>query len=772
MTDMEDKVQKSANKKFCSVPDCKGQGASMFHKFPLDEAVKRKWIETCHITKPVTTNSYICSSHFSEEDYSCLKPKRLRRFVVPSKKLIHEEPDFEEFDPEKEISGAKQNDPGAVLPTFVKVDILSHKMHGDAKTAAEVLELEKPTIGQFKQIKRVCCISDCHAKSSQRTFFHTFPKLKRIYQQWYTACNLSGPVKYPLFVCNSHFRKEDYLNLDSKTPILKSNAIPCLNMPRKPKFRVVFKEENNEKETSITVAKDGEDKEKVTTIIYVPKNCKSVVAADSEPVQVVKAQDYKNKSMPKNASNVLQNQNPIKTATQQEKVIVKIQSNAITKNQSKVVVQQKQSTDKEEQPNTSDNEVEITSVLIKNDSHHHKPNSTVRTKEEKKNTVPKYLQVANERIKKNVSAITLCADCGQYTTVSDEDLIDIKKNPETLAAEALLELQEVNPPNEDERTVITRKGIEICDRVIRKKRFSLLGLLNNDLELMAFTGINIALLDRLANAVTSAEGPKCVAKISHPPRERIALCLCKLRTNLSFRSLAAMFGLTQIVCSSYFFAMVRTLAGILKHTIYWSKTEELLKNLPEAFQSFKQTRVILNCTEAEIEKQRCPKCKYELLEKKIEYESVKFVLGVAPNGLVIFKSKTFDAQGEDTSVFTQTALLESLDPMKEAIMADNSLNIEAECVERNITLIKALRLEKNKQYSAKDVELIKNVCAARVHVDRTLQRIKMYKVLQTKISWRLLPYLDDICTIVAGVVNLKNPILPDDVHLAQAGLKV
>lgn len=494
--------------------------------------------------------------------------------------------------------------------------------------------------------------------------------------------------------------------------------------------------------------------------------------------------------MQKNTYRVLQNQNPLKTAIQQQKVNVKTQSNAkgqsivkVQQKQSNVKVQQKQSTDKVEQHTISDNEVEITSVHIKNDSNYHKANSNsiVRNKEtvnsaaekqEKKYIVPKHLQIANERIKKNVSAITLCAGCGQYTTINDEDLMDIKKSPETLAAEALLELQEVNPPNEDERTAITRKGIEICDRVIQKKCFSLLGLLNNDVELMAFTGISLLLLDKLTNAVTLAEGPKCVAKITHPPRERVVLCLCKLRTNLSFRSLAAMFGLTQIVCSSYFFAMVRTLAGVLKHTIYWTKTEELLKNLPEAFQSFKQTRLILNCTETEIDKQRCPKCKKEQIEKNKEYESVKFVLGVAPNGLIIFKSKTFDAQADDTSVFTQTTLLDSLDPVKEAIMADNSLNIEAECVERNITLIKALKLEKNKQYTSRDVHLIKNVCAARVHVDRTLQRFKMYKVLQTKISWRLLPYLDDICTIVAGVVNMKNPILPDDVHLVQGGLKI
>ena len=362
----------------------------------------------------------------------------------------------------------------------------------------------------------------------------------------------------------------------------------------------------------------------------------------------------------------------------------------------------------------------------------------------------------------NTSAITICAGCGQYCKIQDNDLINIgKTNAETLAAEILLELQEVNPFNEEDRVLLTKKGIEICDKALQKQKINLMDLLTNDNELVAFTGINFELLEKITKLVLMFEGTS-VKKYSSSARDRITMCLCKLRTNLPFRCLAVLFDQKQQVCTGDFFVMVKTLSTLLGKTIYWAKTEELLKNLPKCFQSFKQTRVMLHCSELEIEKQRCLKCRNDLLSNNILYETIKYVLGVAPSGLIIFKSNVFEGNENYNSIFTQTNILEKLDPIKEAIMADKSLDIESECAKQNVTLIKSPKLAEGKQFGKSDVELIKNISAARIHVDRTLQRFKMYKIIQTKISWRILPYIDDICSVIAGIVNMKNPIPPDD----------
>lgn len=352
---------------------------------------------------------------------------------------------------------------------------------------------------------------------------------------------------------------------------------------------------------------------------------------------------------------------------------------------------------------------------------------------------------------------TVCASCGKIFKLNQEN---DTKNIETLAAETLIQLQEVRPSNEIEHVQLTKKGIEICDKVLRKESLNLLDLLTNDSELTTFTGINFELLDRLTELVKLDES-NSIQKSCLPAKERIVMCLCKLRLNLSFGSLAMLFSTDEQFCINNFFSLIKHLSKLMEKTICWPKTEELIRNLPECFQSFKQTRVILNCCEVLIEKQMCPNCQDELVLEKKQESSIKFVLGIAPSGLIIFKSEPHEGHESNNSIFTNSKILENLDSTKEAIMTDDTLNIQASCAENNITLIKPSKLGNKKCFSRNDVELIKNIAAARIHVDRTLQRFQMFKIMQAKVSWRLLPYLNNICTVIAGLVNMNNPVLPE-----------
>lgn len=355
---------------------------------------------------------------------------------------------------------------------------------------------------------------------------------------------------------------------------------------------------------------------------------------------------------------------------------------------------------------------------------------------------------------------TVCALCGKMYKLKENN--DTTKSKETLAAQILTELQEVNPLNETEHLQLTKKGIEICDKVLSNHSINLNNLLTNDSELMAFTGINFELLNQLSELVTQDE-IKNGQRFILSAKERLLMCLCKLRLNLSFDCLAMLFSIHEQSCINNFFSLMKILSEIMKKTIYWPKNEELVKNLPECFQSFKQTRVILNCCDVQIEKQVCVTCQVELDSKKNQQSSIKFVFGVAPSGLIIFKSDPYEGQESDNSIFTRTKISDNIDSTKEAIMTDKTLNIKAECAQHSITLIKPPEIGKKKNLARNDVELIKNIAAARIHVDRTLQRFKKYKIMQTTMSWRILPYINNICTIIAGLVNMSNPVLPKTV---------
>jgi hypothetical protein len=93
---------------------------------------------------------------------------------------------------------------------------------------------------------------------------------------------------------------------------------------------------------------------------------------------------------------------------------------------------------------------------------------------------------------------------------------------------------------------------------------------------------------------------------------------------------------------------------------------------------------------------------------------------------------------------------------------DKSVLIEQKCEEHFLKLIRPPFLRQQMQFSKADAEETANIARARVHVERAIERIKSFQILSSQISWYMVPYVNDIMTVVAGLVNLSPPILADD----------
>ncbi|KAJ8669333.1 hypothetical protein QAD02_000592 [Eretmocerus hayati] len=68
----------------------------------------------------------------------------------------------------------------------------------------------------------------------------------------------------------------------------------------------------------------------------------------------------------------------------------------------------------------------------------------------------------------------------------------------------------------------------------------------------------------------------------------------------------------------------------------------------------------------------------------------------------------------------------------------------------------------NVRMSAQDTLYTNKIAAARVHVERAMQRLKTFHILKYKVALPIIPMIDKIATIGAALVNLKNPLLPKD----------
>lgn len=184
-----------------------------------------------------------------------------------------------------------------------------------------------------------------------------------------------------------------------------------------------------------------------------------------------------------------------------------------------------------------------------------------------------------------------------------------------------------------------------------------MSLIRSDEDLIAFTGLTFELLTSLTAAVNLCEEKQYKNKFSNSCRDRIVLCFCKLRLNLSFRCLAVLFGLNRKSASKNFFYMIELLSKLLEGMVYLPTYEELQQSIPQCFRKYKQTFIVLDCTTVPVEKPRCLNCLLRLYSHYKGLETLKWLVGVAPYGAVTYWSKAYGGRASDKAIFNQSGPL-------------------------------------------------------------------------------------------------------------------
>ena len=65
----------------------------------------------------------------------------------------------------------------------------------------------------------------------------------------------------------------------------------------------------------------------------------------------------------------------------------------------------------------------------------------------------------------------------------------------------------------------------------------------------------------------------------------------------------------------------------------------------------------------------------------------------------------------------------------------------------------------NVQSTGEDARLTKKVANLRIHVERAIDRIKWFRLLENTIPLTLVPYIDDIITVCAALCNFYDNLV-------------
>lgn len=235
------------------------------------------------------------------------------------------------------------------------------------------------------------------------------------------------------------------------------------------------------------------------------------------------------------------------------------------------------------------------------------------------------------------------------------------------------------------------------------------------------------------------------------------LVLVRLRVGLFVKDIADRFGISPGHVSKIFCTWINLLHYELKLLFPFPSQECIRMNMPLEFSRYPGTRIIIDCTEVFVETPSSMLAQSETWSNYKHHNTFKVLVGISPNGQVIFISDLWGGRVSDKHITEHSGLLAHLLP-GDNVMADRGFDIESILppgVKLNIPPFKGERA----QLSAEEVIETHHIAAVRIHVERAIGRIKNYHILDGNLPLTLAHISTQIFTVCSYLTNFLPPLL-------------
>lgn len=242
--------------------------------------------------------------------------------------------------------------------------------------------------------------------------------------------------------------------------------------------------------------------------------------------------------------------------------------------------------------------------------------------------------------------------------------------------------------------------------------------------------------------------------------DKLLLTLMKIKSNLSFSALAVIFGTSSSTACRTFDMMIDDLYDMTATWLFFPSQEAIRQTLPATFkENYSTCRVIIDCTEM---KTQTPPTVEQRIHMYSSYKggyTAKYLIGIAPNGMITFLSNGYGGRATDTYITNNCGILDLLES-GDTILADKGFpNIN---IQDGIVLVMPPFAKSGQaQFPASDMEQTYGIASLRIHVERVIQRVKIFNILTNTIPVSLFPRLDKIVHLCSVLTNLSSPIIKD-----------
>ncbi|CAN7978350.1 unnamed protein product [Ixodes persulcatus] len=241
---------------------------------------------------------------------------------------------------------------------------------------------------------------------------------------------------------------------------------------------------------------------------------------------------------------------------------------------------------------------------------------------------------------------------------------------------------------------------------------------------------------------------------------KLLIFLLKLQLGISFTSLGVLFGVHRTTASRIFFFVLKNLVSATSSWIPNPSSSSVQATMPECFKAhYPKCRYIIDCTEVRTETPATLEQQRALFSNYKGCHTLKFLIAILPNGTVSFVSQAYGGRSSDTYITIDSGFLERIEP-GDVVLADKGFpGIKAPVESKHGVMVFPPFSKGQLQFTSAEMEMTYQVAKVRIHVERAIQRIKIFNVLNNRVPTELISSMTDIVHICCVLVNLQPPIL-------------
>ncbi|XP_049271756.1 uncharacterized protein LOC119395647 [Rhipicephalus sanguineus] len=241
---------------------------------------------------------------------------------------------------------------------------------------------------------------------------------------------------------------------------------------------------------------------------------------------------------------------------------------------------------------------------------------------------------------------------------------------------------------------------------------------------------------------------------------KLAIFLVKMKHGMPFSAIAVLFSIHETTASRIFHSVLGTLAHATRKWIYKPHLRVIHDTMPECFKlSYPECTLIVDCTEVRTETPSDVRQQHVLYSSYKNGFTLKFLVAIAPSGLIVYKSKSYGGRCSDAHIVLDSNFLDIIEE-RDVILADKGFpGIRAGVAGKSAVLVMPPFSTGNQPFSREELQQTHHIAQVRIHVERMIQRIKTHGVLQHRIPITLIPAMSSIFHMCCVLANLQAPII-------------